>query len=237
MSMRPPENESELIELIRSIDVRAPEELHRRTEALIAERTGASDGADRSSGRSPGARLGHRLRLGGPLGLVVAAVAIALVVILSGGGGSSSPLSVRAAAALTLRRATMGAPAEQRGERASLTANVDGVVFPYWGERFGWRTSGSRSDRIGGRAVRTVFYSDSRGQRVGYAIVGGSPPPDLSGGLVRWRGGTPYRLITQGNEHIVAWLREGHLCVVAGREVSPETLLRLASWDEHPAAA
>ena len=236
MSTRPPENESELIELIRSIDVRAPEELHRRTEALIAERTGGATGAARAPGRARGVRLSPRLRLGGSLGLVVAGVAIALVVILSG-GGSSSPLSVRAAAALTLRPATMGAPAEQAGERASLTANVDGVVFPYWGERFGWRTSGSRSDLIGGRAVRTVFYSDSHGQRVGYAIVGGSPPPDLSSGLVRWRGGTPYRLLTQGKDHIVAWLREGHLCVVAGRGVSPATLLRLASWDERPAAA
>ncbi len=236
MSTRPPENESELIELIRSIDVRAPEELHRRTEALIAERTGGSAGTARAPGRARGARVSPRLRLGGSLGLVVAAVAIALVVILSG-GGASSPLSVRAAAALTLRPATMAPPAEQASERASLTANVDGVVFPYWGERFGWSTSGSRADRIDGRAVRTVFYSDSRGQRVGYAIVGGSPPPDLSGGLVRWRGRTPYRLLAQGNEHIVAWLREGHLCVVAGREVSPATLLRLASWDERPAAA
>ena len=37
MSERPPRTESELIELVRSIDVRAPEALHRRVEELVAE--------------------------------------------------------------------------------------------------------------------------------------------------------------------------------------------------------
>lgn len=227
MSPNPPENESELIELIRAIDVRAPDELHRRTSELIAQRSGTRLRV------GDGVRSRARLRVGGALG-AVAAVAIVLVLTLSGGG--SSPLSVRTAAALTLRAATMAAPGEDLHERAQLTAAVDGVAFPYWEERFGWRSSGSRTDRIAGRLVRTVFYTDSRGQQVGYAIVAGSSP-SLGGGAVHWRRGTPYRLLHEKDSHVVAWMRDGHLCVVGGRGVSDATLLKLASWDDRGTAA
>jgi hypothetical protein len=216
---QPPKNESELLELIRSIDVRAPEELHRRAAALIAERSGA-----RGLAGSP-----MRLRLGGALGLATAVV-IALVLVLSGGG--SSALTLKSAAALTLRAPTTAAPRENPQARAQLTASVDGVAFPYWEERFGWRSSGARTDSLGGRTVRTVFYTDNRGRRVGYAIVAGSSPPSLSGGVVRWRKGTPYRLLVENGNRVVVWLRKGHLCVVSGRGISESTLLRLASWDE-----
>ncbi|MHB8243310.1 MAG: hypothetical protein ACYDHN_15145 [Solirubrobacteraceae bacterium] len=227
MSPNPPKNESELIELIRAIDVRAPDELHRRTSELIAQRSGA-----RLRGPSR-ARSRTGLRLGGALG---AAVAVAIVLALTLSGGGSSPLSVKTAAALTVRAATMAAPGEDLHERAKLTAAVDGVAFPYWEERFGWRSSGSRIDRVAGRLVRTVFYTDSHGQMVGYAIVAGSSPT-LSGGVVHWRRGTPYRLLHERGSHVIAWLRDGHLCVVGGRGVSDATLLRLASWDDRGTAA
>ncbi len=227
MSPNPPENESELIDLIRAIDVRAPDELHRRTSALIEQRSRARLRA----GTAQRSRIS--LRFGGTLG-AVAAVAIVLVLTLSSGGSSS--LSVKTAAALTLRAATLAAPSEDPRERAQLTVAVDGVAFPYWEERFGWRSSGSRTDRIAGRLVRTVFYTDRHAQQVGYAIVAGSSPT-LSGGSVHWRRGTPYRLLREGGSHVVAWLRDGHLCVVGGRGVSDATLLRLASWDDHSTAA
>ena len=71
------------------------------------------------------------------------------------------------------------------------------MPFPYWEERFGWRSTGARNDRIGGRAVTTVFYADGRGHRIGYAIVAGPRAPSISGGVVRWRNGTAYRLLRQ----------------------------------------
>jgi hypothetical protein len=219
-----PTNENELIELIRAIDVPAPERLHDRTAAMIArERTPARERA-----YSP------RLRLGAVGGLVVAAaIVLALVIGSSGGGGT---LSLRSAAALTLGRATSSAPAESHSHRAQLAAAVDGVAFPYWGDRFGWRSTGSRSDRLGGRAVTTVFYGDQAGQRIGYSIVAGAPAPHIAGGTIRWRGGSPYRLARIGGDRVVTWMRDGHLCIVAGH-VSGATLLMLASWHEHAAAA
>ena len=112
---------------------------------------------------------------------------------------------------------------------------MEGVSFPYWEGRLGWRSTGSRSDRVGGRNVTTVFYADGHGHRIGYAIVAGSPPPRSAGGVVQWRGGTPYRLLAENGVPAVVWLRRGHLCVVSARGVSGATLLRLASWAERSA--
>ena len=225
-----PSTEAELVELIRSIDAPAPESLHSHVQALVDERTRSGrarsgQGAIRSFGLAP------RLAAAG----AIAAAAVAIAVGLSGGGSSS--LSDRQTAALTLRAATQRAPAESHNNRMQLAAAVDGVSFPYWEERFGWRSTGARSDRVGGRTVMTVFYADRSGRRIGYAIVAGSPAPAINGGLLRWRNGTAYRLATQNGAPVVSWLRSGHLCVVSGRGVSGAMLLRLASWNERPGRA
>jgi hypothetical protein len=230
MTDRHPQTESELVELVRAIDVRAPASLHREVESMIAGRSrparrriaiGEGDAARASA-------TGRRLAAAGAL-LAVAAIAVALAAS-SGGGGSA--LSVRAASALTLGPSTSRAPSESMSHRAELLASVDGVSFPYWGEHFGWRSTGQRSDRLGGRAVTTVFYADARGRRIGYAIVAGTPAPRSDGGVIAWREKTPYRLLTVNGAAVVSWSRDGHLCVVSGRGVSTATLLRLASWGD-----
>jgi hypothetical protein len=242
-----PESELDVGELIRSIDVRAPQALHAKVDAMIAERTSRSRRSSRSSGtaRPPSAgnrdggdasarvlgvgrsRIGPRLAA---LGSIAAAI-VALVVVISLSGNSAT-LSVHDAAALTLRPATTAAPRESSASRAELAASVDGVAFPYWGSHFGWRSTGQRTDSVDGREVTTVFYENSHGRRVGYAIVAGDTPPQASGGVVSRRDGTPYRLLTVKGVAVVAWTREGHLCVISGRGVEGATLLRLASWDE-----
>jgi hypothetical protein len=161
-------------------------------------------------------------------------VALGIVVGLS---GSSSTLSVRDASKTTVRAATGRPPAESSSDRRELAAAVDGVSFPYWGAHFGWRATGSRTDRVDGRTITTIFYGNRRGQRVGYAIVAGTSPAQTSGGVVSMRDGTPYRLLTVNGTAVVSWLRQGHLCVVSGRGVDGATLLRLASWDERRAVA
>jgi hypothetical protein len=227
-----PADEAELVELVRSIDVRAPESLHRKVDAMIAAR---SAGGRRKAGR-PGAgrTFGLAPRLAAVGAIAAAALALALGFALS---GSSSTLSVRDAAALTHRPPTQPAPAEDTSDRHELAADVEGVSFPYWGGSPGWRSTGARTDRIDGRTVTTVFYENSRGERIGYAIVAGSAPSQGSGGVIARRDGTPYRLLTIGGAPVVAWLRGGHLCVVSGRGVDGATLLRLASWDEHRSVA
>lgn len=234
MSDPRPRTESELIELVRSSDARAPDELHRKVESLIAERS------PRAREQAPGRRsLGAgRFRFGlGFAGTVAiaAVVAVAIAVGLSGGGART--LTLREASALTLRAATSPAPAESANDRGALMAAVDGIRFPYWNDRFGWRSTGSRRDQLGGRTVTTVFYQDGRGRRLGYAIVAGTPAPRLRGGAVAWRGGVPYRLLTENGAQVISWLRDGHLCVVSGRGVEDAMLLRLASWTGHGSIA
>jgi hypothetical protein len=236
-----PRTEQELIEQIRAIDVPAPDSLRRQVESLIAARSSRGRRAGfphvdatppSRSGRTRPFSVRPRLAAGGAV--AAALVALAVVVGLS---GSSSSLSVHDAAVLTLRPATSAPPAERSPDSRELAAAVDGVWFPYWGERLGWRSSGSRRDHVDGRAVTTVFYEDRSGRRIGYAIVAGAAPSQVSGGVVSMRDGTAYRLQTIDGSAVVTWLRHGHLCVVSGRGVSGATLLRLASWDEHRSVA
>lgn len=217
-------NEHEIASLAAS--VKAPESLHRRVQAMAGEAA--------ARGEKRGARLSAgRLRLGVAAVAAAGIAAAALAVSLPGGG--SSGLTVQTAAALALKQATMPAPAENRAVRSQLELSVEGVAFPYWSERFGWRSTGERTDNIGGRSVTTVFYSGPRGHRIGYAIAAGRAP--RLGGSLRWHAGVPYRVFSQNGATAVAWPRNGHLCVMAGRGVSPKMLLRLAGWSQPGANA
>lgn len=226
MTYKRPQNESELAELLDSIDVRAPDSLHANVQAMIAQRR---------QRRTPGERIAGGLVLAltprfAALGGAVAAGAVAVAIALSVGGSASHGPTLRQTAALTLLPATAPAPSESSTHRAELSAAVEGVSFPYWEDALGWRSTGSRSDRVGGRPVTTVFYSDGKGQGVGYAIVGGTPAPGVSGGTAVVRAGKRYRLFLQNGRPVLTWLRGGHMCVLSGHGVTPATLLRLASW-------
>jgi hypothetical protein len=160
---------------------------------------------------------------------------LAVAITLATGGGGGPSLSLSQASALTLRPATAPAPAERN--HTELAASVDGVSFPYWEERFGWRSTGARSDLVGGREVTTIFYTNRRGQRIGYTIVAGKAPTRPRGGVTAWRGGTRFQVMNVHGAPVVTWLRSGRLCVVSGRGVDSATMLRLASWDEHGSVA
>jgi hypothetical protein len=215
--------------LVRAVDVRAPETLHRRVREMVASPPAARR-------RARGGALGGRLR---PTlaAMAVAAIAGAAVALLTGGAQHRQGPSLSAASRLTLSAASTGAPRESRAHAAQLDVAVDGVAFPYWEERFGWRATGTRTDTIGGRSVTTVFYSGPHARRIGYAIVGGTPAPAASGGTVVWHGGVAYRLRQVGGVPVVTWQRDGRLCVLSGRGVNGTTLVRLASWSEGGTAA
>jgi hypothetical protein len=219
--------------LLRSFDAPAPESLHRWAEALVAAHQ--SQFAPRAPRR--GVRRFSPLGLVGAGAVAAAIVAVAIAVGLGAGGSAAPPASFSRAAASTLGAATLAAPEESQAHRAQLAVAVDGVPFPYWEDRFGWRSTGSRTDRVDGRLITTVFYADSSGRRIGYAILAGAPAPRVAGGVIAWRGGVSYRLLTENGAAVVTWMRDGHLCVVSGRGVSSATLLRLASWSDHDATA
>ncbi|MGH2879164.1 MAG: hypothetical protein ACRDK4_06120 [Solirubrobacteraceae bacterium] len=217
--------------------VKAPESLHERIAAMAASQE--SDIATSARISPLGASLRRRFtparRRPSRIGLAFAGasalalvLAVAIAAIHPGAGAKS--LDAQSAAALTLSPATLPAPGESAGNHSDLTASVGGVAFPYWKERFGWRGSGARSDTLGGRAVTTIFYSNSSGQRIGYAIVAGQAPSMSVGGTLVHRWGVSYRLSSKDGANVILWRRGGHLCVMAGRGVSPRTLLNLASW-------
>ena len=221
--------EQRVAELVRAVDVRAPQALHRRVQEMVA--------SPAPRRRGWGGLMHGRLRPTLAAMAVAAAVGAALALLSGGSPHPASAPTVSAASRLTLSAATLGAPHESRAHATQLNVAVDGVAFPYWDERFGWRASGTRTDTIGGRSVTTVFYSAPSGRRIGYAIVGGTPAPTVSGGTVVWHGGVAYRLRQVGDVPVLTWQRDGRLCVLSGRGVSGATLVRLASWGEGATAA
>jgi hypothetical protein len=227
MSERVPKTESELVQFVRAIDVRAPRELHGRIEALVTERSAPSGDGTRAAGSAAGPSwLPRRV---GAAAIAAAIVLVGLVVALSSTGGSPA-VSTGRAYALTQGTAAMRAPQpDPSADGSGLAARVEDVAFPNWEARYGWRSAGERIGRVASRAVTTVFYETYSGRRIGYAIVAGTPAPSISGGVVRRVDGTSYRLTSVGGGHMVTWLRDGRLCVIGGADVGAGTLLALAS--------
>ena len=135
-------------------------------------------------------------------GLALAATLAALVVLLAGGGPAVDDVL-----AVALRPAT--AP-------ASLERDFEGIRFPRY-ER--WQATGSRTDAIGGRRVRTVFY-ERDGRTIAYAVVAG-PALSEDGAL---------RTVRTGDVAAVTWTRDGRTCVISGTGADPAALARLAVW-------
>jgi hypothetical protein len=226
-----PRTESELIEFLRASEVRAPEALRRHVQEFVEGRAPVARRRWAFVDRVLGAgRSAAGLRLAGALAataVIVAALALGLT------GGSSSTLSLREASALTLRPATMAAPAENNAHPGQLAPAVDGVAFPYWDKRFGWRSTGARTDRLSGRTVTTHLLRQRRRGQIGYAIVSGIPAPAASGGAVSRRDGVSYRLLQIHGAPVVTWQRDGRLCVLSGKGVSGTTLVALAGWSDN----
>ncbi|MBS1869976.1 MAG: hypothetical protein JSS99_09955 [Actinobacteria bacterium] len=170
-----------------------------------------------------------RGRLGGLLA-AAGAVAAALVVLGLFAGSllndrSSAP-NVRAVAPVALRAPTAPAPAARPGGEL-LAAQAGPIAFPTW-TRVGWRAVGTRRDTIRGHEVRTVFYADAAGRRIGYAIA--DAPLPVAGGRLVTRGGAQLRVLASGATAVVTWRRDGRTCVLAGRGVPVGRLLTLAGY-------
>lgn len=206
------------IAMLRSADVPAPDSLRMRVEDQV--RAAAAP------------RRRRRFRLGGTLPgttalVAVAAVAAVVIVLLRGGGAAIGP-SLRQTALLALAPATMPAPPEASTNTPSLNLSTAGIPFPYWEQSVGWRAIGTRADTLSGRRIVTVFYAGRGGNRVGYTIVPDAPV-SVRGGFSVTRDGVAFRLLRDGSARFVTWLRSGHTCVIAGREVSDRTLVMLAT--------
>ncbi|HYB27137.1 MAG TPA: hypothetical protein VEF89_11030 [Solirubrobacteraceae bacterium] len=167
------------------------------------------------------------------LGLGLGAPAVTLATILALIAGGEPGLTVAQAATLAARPAvaTVAEPPDGRVTLPRLRAA--GLPFPYWEDRFGWRATGARTDRIDGRVMTTVFYRRGA-QRIAYTIVSGKPLATGAGVRTLTRARTQLASFsTAGGQRVVTWLRQGHTCVLSGRDVPAAALFQLAAWRAH----
>jgi hypothetical protein len=168
-----------------------------------------------------GARRARARRWRPLAALAGAGAAAAVALVLLTGGGAPTVDDVLAAAG----RAP--AAAISPGGGALLPVEVEGVRFPNYEEKFGWRAVGVRRGEVDGRDVTTVYYRLGR-ERVSYSIVAGEALPEPDGETVTAEG-TRLRRIGDGNAF--TWRRLGHTCVMDGSDaVSPGTVAELAGW-------
>jgi hypothetical protein len=203
--------------LLSSIDVSAPASLHGSVRGM----------ASRALPRQH-VWVRRRALLGGALA-AAAALVVAIVLALGSSTGPAAPTVIQASV-LGLRPATVSAPSENPHVPGQLAISAGGIAYPYWGQRFGWQTAGVRSDRIGGRAVTTVFYANSSRQRIGYSIVAGQALPLPSNWHTATLRGVRFDVLHRADATVVTWRRAGHTCILVGSKVSAKTLLTLANW-------
>jgi hypothetical protein len=167
--------------------------------------------------------------LGLALGLLASAATAAGAVLAL--GGAQAGLTVAQAATLAVRPATI-AVSEPREDGVTLPGlRAAGLPFPYWEDRFAWRATGARTDRLGGRLETTVFYRRGR-ELIAYTIVAGDRLPGLSGARTIVRSGTQLTVYRSrpGGQLVLTWLRRGHTCVLSGHHVPLGALSPLAVW-------
>jgi hypothetical protein len=165
-------------------------------------------------------------RLGWVAGIASALAAVALLAVFVLPSGAGGP-SVAEAAAAAARPATQPAPGP--GGDKLLDISVDGVAFPDYAEKFGWKATGSRVDEVDGRSVTTVTYVKGA-QTVQYAIVAGDALDAPKEGQVTNVEGTPVRLLDADGRRIATWQRKGRTCVLVSTSSNDATLRELAAW-------
>jgi hypothetical protein len=149
-------------------------------------------------------------------------VAVAIVVAFSGGPATSEVL------AAATRPAAAAVQLDPRQPKL-LRDHVDDVRFPNYEGKFGWEAEGVRTDEIGGRKTKTVFYRHE-GRRIAYTIVEGEQLAWPPGSDRAEREGTKLRVFTEGDRTAVTWRRNGRTCVLSATNVPTDQLLELAAW-------
>jgi hypothetical protein len=155
--------------------------------------------------------------------------ALLAAVLLTAPSGIPGAPSISQAAALGLRGPQATAPAPDRSAPGGrLNRSLEGVYFPNWWPRFGWRAIGQREDRIDGRLALTVYYANGRGQ-LAYTIVSApallAPPAALA-----QVNGIEFRTFAISGREVVTWRRAGHTCVLSGHSVTASEMRQLAAW-------
>jgi hypothetical protein len=208
--------------------------LQRQAVAMEALRGSADIGAPaRLRAEIERRRAGSRKRRGWARStrsaLVAAAAAATAAAVLILPGALSGGLSVADAAAFAQRPATDPAPGGVPGTPQLLRAAVDGVPFPNYRAKFGWKPAGARHDDSSGHGATTVYY-DKGGRKIAYTIVSGDALGTPSQSRTTKRGGKEYRTFRDDGRTVVTWERSGHTCVLSAQSVPAAELVTLADW-------
>jgi len=86
-----------------------------------------------------------------------------------------------------------------------------------------------RTDEIGGRETKTVFYR-REGRRIAYTIVEGEQLAWPPGSDRAEREGTELRVFRDDDRTAVTWRRNGRTCILSATNVPTDQLLELAAW-------
>ena len=96
---------------------------------------------------------------------------------------------------------------------AAATEQIDGALFP---TPEGWDAVGTRTDVVGGRDTKTVFY-EKDGQRIAYTIVAAPALQDHD-----W-------VLRSGTHLAYAWPKDNRTCIISG-DVDEAMLRKAATW-------
>jgi hypothetical protein len=88
---------------------------------------------------------------------------------------------------------------------------------------------GTRTDEIGGRDTRTVFY-EKAGRRIGYTVVDGDALDQPGDATKATREGSDLWSKRYDGRDVVTWRRKDHTCVLSATGVPRDELLELAGW-------
>jgi hypothetical protein len=161
---------------------------------------------------------------------VTATAALAAIAVALQPGPENGPPSLAAVQAATRLAATGPAPGPNGGDPPTLALRVGAISFPDWQKSFGWRAVGSREDRISARTVKTVFYRNPDGARLGYSVVAGDPLPEHPPGRVVIHAGNTYHVARARDHTLITWTQQGHTCTfVAPANVPDARLIDLAA--------
>jgi hypothetical protein len=208
-----PEREQRVADLLTqaSVRTRAPDGLRTRVDAL-RERP-----AKRRATR-PAVTPSRRLAFRGSGALIAAAF---LLVLAFSTHSKTAPSLAKVAALSGLGPAGPAPGPLPSASTTLLTAAVGKLHFPNWQSDGGWRSIGERTDTVGGRTVKTVFYRHGD-TRLAYSIVAS---PVVSGSPAA---SNSYTVVRNGSRVTVIWTDRGHTCTLTGAGSNAESLWSLA---------
>lgn len=173
----------------------------------------------------PGAATEHvtspgRRRVGVVLGMAVTLTALAVAVVFGLQRDDDPGRLATAVVGLHDQGPTSGPPDTVPDVGVSPS-------FSGYAARAGWRLTGSRTDALEGRTVRTAFW-ERAGKRIAHSVVSGAPVGAPADVRRTGRRGVLLRSFDRLGRTAVIWDEGGHTAVISAIGISVPALYALA---------